>query len=85
MPRIDLSDTAIVISVKVDSEDRLEFMFIGISVMQADDLIFNSEVDFCKSLAIRLRLDPTLVDVYATRTDIDKKEFMQNAKIYVKD
>lgn len=69
----------------LDKEERLEFLYIAMAVMQADDLIFNSEIDFCKSLAIRLHIDPAIVDVYATRSDITQEEFISKAQRYVKD
>ena len=68
----------------LSEQERLEFMFIALNVMQADDLIFNSEVDFCKSLAEKLGIDPAVVDVYGTRTDISSEDFIAEAQRYVK-
>ncbi len=65
-------------------DERLEFMFISLDVMQADDLIYNSEVEFCKTLATKLKIDPSVVDVYGTRADIDLENFMEVARRYLK-
>lgn len=66
------------------TEERLEYMFISLSVVQADDLVYNSEIDFCKKLAGKLNLDSAVVDVYSTRSDLSKESFMNEATRYVK-
>ena len=69
----------------LSEDERLEFMFISLSVMQADDLVYNSEVSFCKTIADKLNIDTALVDVYATRTEMSLEDFMKEAKRYVKE
>ena len=66
-------------------DEKLEFMYTSLSIMQADDLIYRSEVEFCRKLAERLNVDTTIVDLYSTRSDIDKGVFMKEARKYVKE
>lgn len=67
----------------LNEHDRLEFMFIALNVMQADDLIYQTEIKFCKALAEKLRIDPVVVDLFGTRSDLSIVEFNNQAKQYV--
>ena len=62
---------------------KLEFMFVAIKIMRADGLIHESEVEFCKMLALKMRLEPSIVDDFSTVEHFNFDEFMENGKKYV--
>ncbi|MDH5380647.1 MAG: TerB family tellurite resistance protein [Cyclobacteriaceae bacterium] len=62
---------------------KLEFMYVAIKVMRADGLIYDSEVDFCKMLAKKMKIDPTVVDIYSTVADLNFDSFIQETRKYL--
>ncbi len=45
--------------------DKKEILFLAIKLMQADDVIHNSEMAFCRKLAQKLGYKPAIIDAYA--------------------
>ncbi len=64
--------------------DKLELMFVAIRVMRADGLIHDSEVEFCKNLAMDLSLNPKVVDDFSTIDEFNFDNFMKDSHKYTK-
>lgn len=62
---------------------KLEFMFIAIKIMRADELIYDSEIEFCKTLAMNMNIDSKIVDEYATVLEFNFEEFLKKGKKYI--
>ena len=45
--------------------NKKEILFLAIKLMQADDVIHNSEMAFCRKLAQKLGYKPAIIDAYA--------------------
>lgn len=67
----------------LSEHQRLEFIFIAIKIMRADEIIHDSEVNFCKSLASKLNINEKIVDEYATVLNFDFTEFLKKGKKYI--
>jgi len=59
-------------------DDKGEMLYLALKLIQADDIIRDEEVIFCKQLAEKLSYKPEVVDHFAYKELPDRAEFDKN-------
>ena len=58
--------------------NKSEFLYLALRLMQVDNQIDSSELSFCRNMAFRLGFKPAVIDHFADKELDDPKEFKNN-------
>lgn len=63
-----------------DADAKVELLYWAIKLIQADQVIHEKEILFCKNLALKLKFKEEIIDQYAHSTLPDYARFEQEIK-----
>jgi len=65
-------------------DDRAEMLYLSLRLIQADDVIKEEEISFCKKLATKLNYNSEVIDHFAHQPLPIRKEFDKQLSTWVK-
>lgn len=66
-----------------ERKDKIDVVYLSIKLMQADDVVAEEELKFCRNIASKLKFKPAIVDFYAKKKLPDLATFEREADQWV--